>query len=151
MNFLKKSVVIICLIAFAISTTGISIQKHSCRMSGTTKLALFPEIFGATTSCCEMKGTTTPSDANSINKVPCCKNEFTYAKISSLYTYTFTSASFVKQILDIPVLHLLQVSLANAPIKIIFTDYQPPPLILYGTSLLHFIHNIKIALPYNSL
>jgi hypothetical protein len=148
MNIVKKSVAIICLIAFAFSTTGISIQKHSCRMSGTTKIALLPEIFGATTSCCEMKGTTTSSDANSITKVPCCKNEFTYAKISSLYTYTLAYANFVKQILDIPLANLLQVSLANAPKKIAFTDYQPPPLILFGTSFLHFIHNIKIALPY---
>ncbi|MEI6122597.1 MAG: hypothetical protein WCQ95_03120 [Bacteroidota bacterium] len=147
MNFLKKSVAIICLIAFAISTTGISIQKHSCRMEGTTKLALFPEIFGQTTSCCEMPGTTAANNTNSVKNIPCCKNEFTYAKIASLYNNTFLANSITKHLLNIPIVHLLQVSLQEVPQKVIFTDYQPPPLLLYGTSLLHFIHNIKIALP----
>jgi hypothetical protein len=148
MNLFKKSVAIICLIAFAVSTTGISFQKHSCSMSGTTKVALFPEIFGQTVSCCEIPAAASSSDANSVNRVPCCKNEFTFSKIASFYSRTFTASSITKLILNIPTFHLLQVSLTDVPQKIIFTDYQPPPLILFGTSLLHFIHNIKIALPY---
>jgi hypothetical protein len=147
MNILKKSVAIICLIAFAISTTGISIQKHSCRMSGTTKIAVFPEIFGQTTSCCEMPGTTSANNSNSVKNVPCCKNEFTYAKITSFYNPVFSVNSITKLLLNIPMVHLLQISLQEVPQKIFFTDYQPPPLLFYGTSLLHFIHNIKIALP----
>jgi hypothetical protein len=148
MNLFKKSVAVICLIAFAISTTGISIQKHSCRMSGTTKVALFPEIFGQTISCCEIPAFTPSGNANSVKQVPCCKNEFTFAKIASFYSLTFSASSITKLILNIPAFHLLQISLTEVPQRIIFTDYQPPPLILFGTSLLHFIHNIKIALPY---
>ena len=147
MNVFKKSVAVICLIAFAISTTGISFQKHSCRMAGTTRVALFPEIFGQTISCCGIPASATSSDAHSVNKVPCCKNEFTYAKIASFFNQTYTASSITKLILNIPTIHLLQISLSEVPQKVIFTDYQPPPLILYGTTLLHFIHNIKIAFP----
>jgi hypothetical protein len=148
MNLIKKSLVVICLIAFAISTTGISFQKHSCIMMGTTKVALFPEIFGQTISCCEIPAAASSGYANSVSKIPCCKNEFTFSKIASFYSQTFTARSITKLILNIPIFHLLQLSNIEVPEKIIFSDYQPPSLILFGTSLLHFVHNIKIALPY---
>jgi hypothetical protein len=147
MLFVKKSVAVICLIAFAISTTGISIQKHSCRMSGTTKVALFPEIFGNTVSCCEMKTPVASNHCNSVSTVPCCQNVFTYAKIISLYVYSFTGANLIKQLFTIPVIDFMQLVSNDIPVKSIFHYYKPPPVKYYGTKLLHFIHNIKIALP----
>lgn len=149
MLLFKKSVAIICLITFLISTIGISIQKHSCNMSETTKVILFPELFGSTSQCFADSCCDEEYVSCSLNNVPCCNNTFTYAKIDAIYSGTIASINLVKHILDIPVILALQTSINEVDSKTFFIDYIPPPIKLFGTSLLHFIHNIKIALPFS--
>ncbi len=148
MLFLKKSVAIVCLIAFALSTTGISFQKHSCQMSGTTKVSLFPELFGHNISCCESASNAKPKSGSSIDKVPCCNNVFKFAKISSFFNNTFSSDKVLKIFANLPKLVLFQSSLSEVSFKFVFSDYRPPPLIHFGKTLLHLIQNLKIELPY---
>ncbi len=146
MNFVKKSVAIICLIAFAISTSGISMQMHSCRMAGTTKVAFFPEIFGRTTSCCEMTAVDS-KDACAVGNVPCCKNENKFVKISTIFTYQFSSDNLIKLVLNIPKIILLKSTIEEVQYISVLSEYRPPPLLLFGIKLLHFIKNIKTDLP----
>jgi hypothetical protein len=148
MHYLKKSIVLLCLMAFVISTTGISVQMHSCRMTGKTKVAVLPEIFGAANSCCNMQTSGHSKDNCSLDQIPCCKTGYTYAKVASWFSQSFSIKNFNSHFLNLPLAHLLNISLKEAPQKSSFSDYQPPPLLFFGTSLLHFIHNIKIALPY---
>ncbi len=148
MNLVKKSLVIICLIAFAISTTGISFQRHSCRMSGTTKVALYPELFGNVESCCLSFHPASLPDSHSIDKIPCCKNDFTYSRITTFFSQTFRTNIIIKVLYCLPGAQWIQTKLVEITQIKVLTDYQPPPLILFGTKLLHFFQNIKIALPY---
>lgn len=147
MHFVKKSVVIICLIAFAISTSGISMQMHSCRMAGTTKVAFFPEIFGSTTSCCEMPAASNSNDACAFGKVPCCKNENKFAKIATIFNYQFSSNNLTKLVLNIASFALFNYSVVEVQYISALSEYRPPPLQLFGIKLLHFIKNIKTDLP----
>jgi hypothetical protein len=93
---------------------------------------------------------TTPpvsKNTNSVQEVPCCHNVFQYAKIAATYIYTFSGFNFIKLILDIPVAYIMQLSAIDTPQQSTIADYESPPLPFFGTTLLHFIHNIKIALP----
>ncbi len=146
MHFLNKSITIICLIAFAISTIGVSVQMHSCKMSGQTKVALFPEIFGKTLSCCEVAKPAGNHHENSIQTVPCCNNVFKYSKISSLYN-TFSGNNPFKYVLNVPDFGFVQEQITDFSNRIIAGSYRPPPEKLFGKILLHFIHNIKVDLP----
>jgi hypothetical protein len=147
MHLIKKSVVIICLIAFAISTTGISMQKHSCQMTGKTKVAWFPEIFGKNTTCCEPSSPVNSNNSNSIRKVPCCNNITKYAKVTSLYNNPFSAGKLIKIFLNIPEIHLFQNVVKAISHNISLINYRPPPIQFFGITLLHFIHNIKSDLP----
>jgi hypothetical protein len=148
MNLVKKSLVIICLIAFAISTTGISFQKHSCSMMGTTEVALYPELFGKLVSCCLTFHADSVTDTPWVGNIPCCKNEFKYSRISTFFNQTFRANNIIKIVYCLPGVQWLQTKLVEVSRVKVLTDYQPPPIILSGTKLLHFLQNLKIALPY---
>lgn len=147
MHFVKKSVAIICLIAFAISTSGISMQMHSCRMAGTKKVSFFPEIFGSTTSCCEMTAASNSKDNCAVDNVPCCKNENKFAKIATIFNYQFSNNNLIKIVLNTPTIALFTFSMEEVQYISALSEYRPPPLQLFGIKLLHFIKNIKTDLP----
>ncbi len=116
-------------------------------MAGTTKVAVFPELFGNSGSCCSMTPPPVSKNTNSVQEIPCCHNVFQYAKIVATYIYTFSGFNFIKIIFDLPVAAIMHLSAIDTPQNSAFADYESPPLSFFGTTLLHFIHNIKIALP----
>jgi hypothetical protein len=144
MHSLKNTVIFICLVAFVISTTGISFQIHSCRMSGKTKIALFPGIAGHTSGCCEKTKPLSTGESDSYGKIPCCTTITKYSKISVSYN----SNSCISVISPVKVTDnfIIQSPICDLSQKSIPTNYRPPPLQFVGKALLHFIQSIKIGL-----
>jgi hypothetical protein len=150
MSILKKAGAIICLLAIMVSSTGISLQKHSCSMANKTYSVLFPEIFGAKTSCCCMSNVSAmPASGNGTSNVsepPCCKSTFSFSKITTFFENRVQVLNPVKSLIAV-YQNILQLLPANESQEISpIISYWPPPPKLYGIILLHFTHQLKLHL-----
>jgi hypothetical protein len=133
------------------TTTGFTLHKHICHCNNEIVFSFFPEVFGLKKSCCcaEIdKINDSKINYNQFLSNPdCCKNVFLFYKLPA---FNVVVDSIIKKI------NFQALTLVTKDYSLIYTTqntkpltsvYRPPPLILSGQSLIHFIHNLKIPLP----
>lgn len=153
MNFREKISYKIIAISLAllvfVSATGFTLHKHICHCKNETVYSFFPEIFGLSESCCCAE---TGYDQNYlfqkqlIKNYDCCKNVYLFYKspvkvqiLNSVLKYkiSFNGLQTETKIFDIPG------KIINPEVSI----YRPPPLLLFGKTLITYLHNLKIPFP----
>jgi hypothetical protein len=143
------------------SSGGISFVIHHCYTSKTEHVKLFADNYKCKTetqaeaeadqakpACCCSKHQESIEDKslNHINKSECCTNTYKFLQFS--YQYENSMAAFkliLNQFTVITPFTIFQNTETNIQPKPYL--YHPPPLILAGKDLIHFIHNIKIPFP----
>ena len=96
-------------------------------------------------SCCCAKHTVISEDKSLIHfgKSDCCKNTYKFLKLN--YQYENSVSSPLLNVALIPyITNLGSVLCLSTEIQDHQQSYQPPPLLLVGKYLIHFIHNLKI-------
>ncbi|MFZ4402117.1 MAG: hypothetical protein ACOYO1_18955 [Bacteroidales bacterium] len=142
------------ILLFLASSTGISFVIHHCYTAQTEHIKFFADTYKCKTeteiekphaSCCCEKHNAASEDKSLIHlgKSECCKNTYQFLKINYQYE---SGVSTVKQLISIiPVFININFSLDD---NNKYQDYQqlyhPPPLLMVGKYLIHFIHNLKI-------
>jgi hypothetical protein len=146
MLILKKAAVIFCLLTVMLGANGISLQSHICSMAGQATQTIFPEIFGAKTSCCCSAESAVHVAGTAISKTPCCKSIFKYLKVPTYNQQTtgFDIPAKIAWMLPAVLFDLFVIS--NESKDVDCTQYGPPPPQLYGKFLLSFIHQLKFHL-----
>jgi hypothetical protein len=142
------------ILLFLASSTGISFVIHHCYTAQTEHIRFFADTYKCKTeteieqpqaSCCCEKHSLASEDKSLVHlgKSECCKNTYQFLKINYQYE---SGISTVKQLIaEIPVLaainsHLLYNNkISNDPYL-----YHPPPLLMVGKYLIHFLHKLKI-------
>ncbi|MCX6231222.1 MAG: hypothetical protein NTZ33_06730 [Bacteroidetes bacterium] len=141
------------------SSSGISFVIHHCYTSKTEHVKLFADNYKCKTeteaeaeqakpSCCCSRHHESIEDhsLNHINKSDCCTNTYKFLKFT--YQYENGISAFKLIISQIPVIFSFSALLNTAPkIQENTYLYRPPPLIMAGKYLIHFVHNIKIPFP----
>jgi len=107
LNLLKNIFTIGLILVFIISTSGVTILKHTCSGSKKTTQQILPEITGNKDDCGGMSCNITQKNSSSlfkenICKTPCCKENTAFYKVAPV------NDPPVKQLcIKIPVLDLL--------------------------------------------
>jgi hypothetical protein len=139
------------LAVFLAGTTGFSFYIHECSSSHEREVALFPELFNKTVSCCcaeEVHGSI-PSDepVSSFSEPECCKNIHVYLKAA--FTGFPLFYQFNPQVLQTSIppdfLSMQQNEKVTEIVSYIPRVDHPPPR--SGRVLIHFIQQIKIPAP----
>ena len=140
---------------FLVATTGFSYVKHYCNTSKTEHLQFFTDNYKCKTeietpkNCCCSKHASSCKNNSKIHykTSECCNNTYQYLKIAHPFNLRL---SIVKLVVDLcPFITSINNSLNNTnDLEVAHHLYQPPPLLLFGKYLIHFIHNIKI--PFSS-
>ena len=139
---------------FLLTSTGISLVKHYCNTSKTEHLQLFSEDYKCKTEtevtkkCCCSKHHSNHTDAskNNIKKSNCCNNTYQYLKIAYHFDKETPTTKLIVE--KYPFIVNINTLLKDgSEINDAHNLYHPPPLLLVGTNLIHFIHSIKIPSP----
>jgi hypothetical protein len=146
MKLVKKTTAFLCILAMMYASAGISLQRHSCSMSGRTTHQAFPEVFGATSSCCPAPQKSESTGTASVDKAACCKNIFYYYKLPVFNEQRVSDPGLLKIISCLPAIILPSVLPVNYAFSASDADYRPPPLKAYGKILLSCIHQLKFHL-----
>jgi hypothetical protein len=141
------------------SSGGISFVIHHCYTAKSEHVKLFADNYKCKTevqaeteqakpSCCCAKHQESINDEslNHINKSDCCSNTYKFLK----FTYQYENGISVFKLILSQLPHISMLTkLVNTETNIrpIPYIYHPPPHILAGKDLIHFIHNIKIPFP----
>jgi len=141
------------------SSGGISFVIHHCYTSKTEHVKLFADNYKCKTeteaeaelakpACCCSKHQESVEDLNSnqVNKSDLCTNTYKFLK----FTYQYENGITAFKIILSQFTAVLQLTIYNNADTYIQPKpylYHPPPLVMAGKDLIHFIHNIKIPFP----
>jgi hypothetical protein len=143
--FRLSSVFLVAAILFGI--TGFTMQKHICNCRNEIVYSIFPELFGSQVSCCCSvdKKINNKTDGNvAISNPDGCKDVHLFYKDPSVTILTTSIIIDLKTPVAEFILNDLLLNIPETTSKIITSLYRPPPLLLYGQSLLRFIQELKI-------
>ena len=148
--------IILLLSIFLSGTIGLSVWRHLCSCNKTQYFAVMPEIVGHHAQCCcETTGsmmTREPAPAaSSLSSGDCCKNIRLYLKANFV---ALPLVALAKQLNPEPATMFFMPALTLQPkpqvtVRNVFLEYYPPPL--YGSVLIHFLHQIKIPSPVTTI
>ena len=156
---LRKSAIVFLAVMLVMTTGGFSIYQHFCKCAGETTESLFVEttcdrhcgVVNEPAECCntvEKKSCCTEKQVQKVNSThkhdDCCNSSSKFIKISDNFRVTFEKVSFKFFASFISLLTGIDfISEPHAVVRVVpdFNDTSPP---LYGTELLHHIHQLKL-------
>lgn len=159
-RFLQNTSILLLAGFLIIATGGFSIYHHFCGCAGESSASIFMETTcnhhrpsgQAPASCCsnELKKSccmNQPEEkqADACHKDNCCHTSSTYLKIMDNFTISVEKISlkFIVSFLQILTgIEFQDETQTSVLVNYGFNDTSPP---LYGTELLHSIHQLKIA------
>jgi hypothetical protein len=157
-KLLQSSAILFLALMLVMATGGFSIYRHFCYCAGKDTASFFSsttcqleKAAVKSQSCCHTEVPACCKDKapvkheNSCNKDNCCNSSSTFFKISDNYTVSIgkVSLKFVVSFVQ----YLIGNTLLSEPEEFVaqipeFNDTSPP---LFGTDLLHHLHQLKIA------
>ncbi|MEI6683240.1 MAG: hypothetical protein WCO44_11460 [Bacteroidota bacterium] len=154
METVKRIGIIALLTVFLFGITGISVFHHACTSSNKEQVTVYAEIYRqAPVSCCEGEAFEPfrghrDGMQQYLSAVPCCKSTNTFLALH-IITERINALKLQQSApLEKNTLVLLQEAIPENPARLqtIRFQFHSPPL--YGTELIHYLHQIKIpALP----
>jgi hypothetical protein len=149
-RILRSAAVCLLLLIFLAGSTGISFFIHTCGSSHQKDVFAFREIFHQDIGCCcTEKASSKPDDgtAPGYRDDDCCKISHLFIKAPFAGFPVLEKLSIPDCAAEVPEFALFRSKPAedSKASFIPFLDHSPPPL--YGISLIHFIHQIRIPAP----
>ncbi len=139
------------LLIFLAGDTGISLYIHTCGGSQKKDVLVFREIFHQKIDCCCDENATASlprNPASSLNDDDCCRISHLFIKVpfpGFPILEKFSVPAF--QTPEYPDLAILKVHSPQAPKSLsnLFPGPSPPPI--FGVTLVHFLHQMRIPDP----
>ncbi|MEI6456307.1 MAG: hypothetical protein WCO93_08460 [bacterium] len=149
MKILKKTGTLLFVIVFLAESMGITFFHHICSGSDMHEVTLYPEFFSHAPACgCyEEEQNSNAGDGISMDSPSCCQNIILFCKLpvntlpAEQTPITFNSGDHSILISALTEEYSSETTIETG---VSFNSHAPP---LSGTSLIHFLHQIKIPFP----
>lgn len=159
---IKKSAIVFLAVMLIMATGGFSVYHHFCRCEGESKASVFMDATcdhdcasvsepaaccspAPKHSCCASEPVDTKTSSN--HDKDCCNSSSEFYKIFDNFRVNFEKVSlkFIVGVIQV----LTGIDFIKEPIaaKIAAPDSNDTSPPIYGTELLHYIHQLKIAQP----